>query len=471
MLILLIAGGIAFYKFVILKPEKKYDKFFEVYESKVSKFLKATIAPIQNTMIESGTVTLETNYDQQLNGITTMSFSFKSGIDFDDQKLSIGGNLKENNKQTFEALMYLINNKLYVSSSEVYSRVLLLGDISEAVDVTEIFNKTRPGDLTTIVEKINGHALKSLEKADYSSKETKINLNGKSLFVSDSILTVNEKNIKEISKDFGNRIKSDTDLIEKLANLTDVSKEEILSSLEEALSEVDETEVPQFETKIELYTNLLNNKFAGVKVTSDNNAIFNLVCDDKTIILTFGDIELKALSSDGKKYDVTVKMNGEDLFTGTVTKNGENNYTIETIISDYVIKLTFGYDVSDTVINKNVEFELSQDDVYFKVKYDGKTEYNVPFEELNIERAVDYNELTEEQKQEIMDNLDAAMSKSALYSSLKDLFVSSRRQSSYIDNSEACSYATCDECTGNTCECKYLDDYDDIVTITCPRNY
>ncbi len=478
-IILLIAGGLAFYKFYILKPEKKYDKFFDVYQKNVENFLKATVTPIEKTMMVSGDLAFESNYEE-LKGINSFDLNYKIGVDFENEKLEMQGKLAENNREVFNAITYLVNNKLYLSSSKVYDKLLMIADVGDQIDISEIFSQTKPSDISYMINSINTYMIKALEKADYSSKETKIDINGKSIFVSDSILTINEKNYQSILKAFAEGMKNDTKLIEVLSSISDTDKDTIIAYMDTIGSDVECSEdvectdnIPRpFETKIELYTDLITTKFAGLKVSRDNETVIDLVYDDQTVILKGNNYSLKAISTDGKKYDVTLSL-GDEEYTATVTKNTESNYTIETIIQEVNVKVTIGYEVSETVITKNIGLEAKYEDIYFKVKYDSKTEYNVEIANIDINNAVVYDQLSDEEKEKIITNIDKAIDDSALYKDLYDMFNPSYQTPDYsvTDVPAACSYATCDNCSGNTCECEYLDEDWKLATVTCPRNY
>ena len=424
-LLLVIVAVVAavFLKFFYFKPENNYNRVFTVYQKKVEKLLKQTVSPIESTFLESGSVTVDSNI-AELSNLKNLKVDYTLGIDLANNKLEASAGLTEDQKEIINAAVYLLNNKLYLSSSKLYSKVLMLADIEEQIDFSELMTIVKVDDIIYLINSNNKYLIESLKNADYSSKYIKLNINGDNELVTDNTMIVNKNNIGKIIDSYVKSVKADKRLIKIMANLMQMEESEVTSALDEINNEELYSSFDAV-VKIDLYTKLFGTKVAGLKVTVDNNTVFDMVCNSKNVIVkAAGGFDFTAISEDGKKFALSLKYESQELFVGSLTINNDNTYTIETTIQEYNIKVTVGYTLKGNTIDKTLIVEVNYNSEYLKLTYNGKTEYNVDIANLDVSNAVDINTLSNKELTTIYDNFEKALKNSSLYDMLSDVLSS-----------------------------------------------
>ena len=480
LLIVAVIAAVVVYKFVILKPNKAYGQVFNVYKEKVGKALDLTIAPINNSILETGDITLETNYEE-LKDFNNLNIGYRFGIDYDHKKIELTTNIKENDKEVLKTIVYLVNNKIYLSSEQIFSKMLLLGDFDGTFDMNDVFENVKTTDIAYAVKSLGNHFISALDYADYSSKDTKISIGGKNTLVTDNIMIINDKNIDTILKSFLKSIKNDTKLLEVLANISEIDQAEISSYIDSYVAEDHKYEAD--EVKVHVYTKYFTTQVVSIKVSVTDNGtpkdIISVIFDKKNIEIITDYYKVSAKSTDGKNYDVTVYEQEQELFNCKLTINDNNKYAFETTISGYTVKASYeiNKEESDHIIKANVE--ISRDSTYLKVSLNNKIQYNVELGDAKVSSAVDVNKLSSDDQTKIEKNIKKLMNNSKVINSFltitgyKSLIETSTNSKTSKTLTEMCNEkdTICSKCTGNSCECIYHDMLPDAKTIYCPRNY
>ena len=484
LLVVLLIAAVVVYKFVFLKADKAYDQVFNVYKEKVSKALDATVAPIDNSILETGNISIETDVEE-LKDFNNLVIDYRFGLDYANKKVELTTNIKESDKEVLKSVIYLINNKVYLSSEEIYSKMLLIDDMSDIFDMNELFENVKTPDISYAVKGIGNHFINALDNADYSTKDTKIKIGNKSTMVTDNIMIINEKNLNKILKSFFKSVKEDNKLMEVLAEISEVDKTVIDSYIDEFLA-ADNT-YDAFELKTHVYTKFFTTKMVGLKMslTSEGTTmdLFDATFDKNDISVNVMNMyKLTAKSTDGKNYDVVLYQDDTEMFNCKITKNSENSYVFETTVDLYTFKVSYDYkeENSDQLIN--LIFEVNSDSEYMKVSLNSKTQYNMELGDVNVSSAVDVNKLSSMDQTKIERNIKKIINNSKALDSLltmtgyKDVIENTSSNTSATTTkttTEMCKDkdTVCSNCTGNTCKCVYHDMLLDAQTIYCPRNY
>ena len=478
LLIVIIIAAILFYKFIILKSENTYNKVLNLYAKKVKDSL-SVIEPIEDSIMQSGNITIETNIED-IKDLNNTTLEYKYGLDFVNKKIELSANIKENDKYILNALIYLINNKLYLSSEQVYNKMLLMGDYSQLFNISDVLGNMQSSDIIYSVNSVNNSFIKALEKAHYESKDTKINIDSKKVLVTDNIMVINQSNIDSIIKDFYNSIKEDTRLVGIIANFTGYSTDSINSDIDDYLNK--EHEYDFDEVTIHIYTKPFTTKLVGINILMDNQETFSMVFNKKNIIITIvDDIKIEAKSANGKEYDVSFYYKGEKKYTFKVTKNNANSYVIEFTIQDYNYKINIDCKKDSNEYTAKVVTEISKDSQYLKVLVNNRIQYNFEVANVNVYSAVDFNTLSSAEQNTIYSNMEKLMDNSkiveSLFGYLGYVSIANSMNKVEIENdnsSELCKKSSiiCDKCTGSTCKCEYYDSSAGVwFEVDCPRNY
>ena len=480
LLIVAIVAAVIVYKFVILKPNKAYDQVFNIYKEKVSKALDFTIAPIESSVLESGNLLIETNVNE-LKDFNKLNIGYQIGVDYSNKKIELTADIKEDSKNILKVATYLFNNKLYLSSEQIYSKMLLFGNV---YDTDSLFENVKASDISYILKGVGNHFIKALDNATYESQDTKIKIGDKSTLVTDNIMVINEKNLDKILKSFYKEIKEDNKLLEVITSISGIERDDVIAYIDAYLAE--EHKYNAGEIRIHVYTKIFTTKVVGIKASASSNNetidIFNAVFDKKDISINIMDkYKVVAKSTDGNNYDVTFYNGNDEVFKCKITKNGENNYTFETNYEEYIIKVTGDYKEENSDIIMKMVFDVNKGDEYLKVSIDTKTQYNMELGEANVSGAVDVNKLTSEDMTKIEKNVKKVINNSKALKSILSAYgyddfleESTSKKSSNNNSTDKCKSSSiiCGECTGNTCECEYYNSTSSKwEKLTCPRNY
>ena len=481
LIVALVAAGVV-YKFVLLKPDKAYAQVFNLYKEKVGKALDLTISPIESSILETGNITIETNYDD-LKDLNDLIIGYKFGIDYNHKKIEFAADINEKSKEVLKAVVYLVNNKIYLSSEQIYSKMLQIGNFTGIIDTNEIFDNVKAADIAYAVKSIGNHFISSLDNADYSSKDTKINVGGKSVQVTDNIMTINANNFDKIMKSFYSKIKNDIKLIEIISNLTGTDVEQINTYIDSYVAEeYDNSGVNSVgELNVHIYTKLFTNKLVGIKADTNykgnKQEIINIVFDKKNIEIIMDNYKIIAKSDDGKNYDVTVYEEDKETFNCKITINGDYDYSFETENDDYAVKITYKKVDSDYIMTASIK--IIEETEYVKLDINSKTQYNIELDDVTISSAVDVNNLTSKDQTKVVNNIEKIISNSKAIKSLlimlgyDDLIESTTESNSSKSLTEMCKDkdTVCSKCSGSICECVYHDGLIDEKSIDCPKSY
>ena len=451
-IILLIAGGVfAYFKFFNLGPDQVYNKLINKYNTATETFLNKNIDKMNNSFLESGSIKIDTNIEE-IKDFKDYSLDYSLGIDMTSNKIKASIGLSKENQKSFDILSYIVENKLYLKSDDIYDSTLLIDDLSDIIDFNEIANNYKPEDIKYLISTYNDALENAIQKARYSSEKSEININGKNVKVTDNIMIINEKNYNDILTTFINQIKNNTRMIEIISNLTSMDKEEIISSLDIS----NYPDMDSFEIKVDVYTKPIFNEVVGVDIIANDSKVFTMN---------------KESDKNQDTYNITFKE-----YTGKLIRQKNGKITFTTNVDDYSFTINLQNKMENASSITNIELNLSQDDNYLIISITDNMEYNQSISDINIKNAIDINDLSEEEYDSIIDNV----SKITGYIGLPDIKNSVNDFTDfdgiYSEDSnniypDECRYATCDKCSGSTCTCKYIDISFNEKTITCPNSY
>lgn len=229
-------------------------------------------------------------------------------------------------KELLAASMNIENDNAYIFLKDIYSKYLLVP--SEGLDkMFKTFENTKDYE---IVLKYFKNAFKKSLKDEYFTKEnTSISLNGKNVKVSKNNLVLNEKNITEIANVLSEEL-NNKEFIESCSRITDTSEEKIRNGLEELKENVDIEET----LIVTIYTQGLQNKFAGISFQDENEkfSIFKNTETNYSYEVTAnrqnfkGDIEIKV----SNKKDANIKLSFDiDGIKGFITFDFVSNENVD----------------------------------------------------------------------------------------------------------------------------------------------
>ena len=362
-LIALIAGGVfAYFKLVKNKPqaifEKAISKAFEMTEKTAKNEGKLDIELSASLNSTSQDMMMANTYLQMIKLNLTTEFNMDKKVlnqdisvsAFDGPVISVEGLIQDNN-------IYFLLNNIYSKYIQVPSEEM------EGVEPNEIFNTENIEVSEKLVKE-----LKQILLDEVNSKE----LTQENVEVDGDKLT--KTTVKFTAKEIEQIVTKLTVELYKISPVNDVKN--IVEGLEQIEIDEEDAENDNY-LEISIYTKRLTGKIVKTEIAMIN------VADDEAIVVTIAEKE-------DEKVEITFAMNEDSIatnkavtmFTLTIKEEGKNKGTV--------------------TLKANIDEAASS--VTITAKY--SIDYNAKVEPKNVRNSINANDLTEEDMNEMMTNIE-----------------------------------------------------------------
>lgn len=359
---LIAAGGFVYLKFFNNKPQKIFEKAiskaFEMTEKTAKNEGKLDIELSASLNSTSQDMMMANTYLQMIKLNLTTEFNMdkkvlNQGISvsaFDEPVLSVEGLIQDNN-------IYFLLNNIYSKYIQVPSEEM------EGVETNEIFNTENIEVSEKLVKE-----LKQILLDEVNSKE----LTQENVEVDGDKLT--KTTVKFTAKEIEQIITKLTVELYKISPVNDVKN--IVEGLEQIEIDEEDAENDNY-LEISIYTKRLTGKIVKNEIAMIN------VTDDEAIVVTIAEKE-------DEKVEITFAMNEDSIatnkavtmFTLTIKEEGENKGTV-----------TLKANIDETASSVTITAKYSID-------------YNAKVEPKNVRNSINANDLTEEDMNEMMTNIE-----------------------------------------------------------------
>lgn len=362
-LMALIAGGVfAYFKLVKNKPqaifEKAISKAFEMTEKTAKNEGKLDIELSASLNSTSQDMMMANTYLQMIKLNLTTEFNMDKKVlnqdisvsAFDEPVISVEGLIQDNN-------IYFLLNNIYSKYIQVPSEEM------EGVEPNEIFNTENIEVSEKLVKE-----LKQILLDEVNSKE----LTQENVEVDGDKLT--KTTVKFTAKEIEQIVTKLTVELYKISPVNDVKN--IVEGLEQIEIDEEDAENDNY-LEISIYTKRLTGKIVKTEIAMIN------VADDEAIVVTIAEKE-------DEKVEITFAMNEDSIatnkavtmFTLTIKEEGKNKGTV--------------------TLKANIDEAASS--VTITAKY--SIDYNAKVEPKNVRNSINANDLTEEDMNEMMTNIE-----------------------------------------------------------------
>lgn len=407
----------------------------KVYKSMITSASESIIANDVATNSKANLTTaveLETDIDELEDVIDELAVSANIQYDLDTREVLAKAKIDKGSESYLDGQVFvnLLEKKIYVGETNLFDKLVSIEIPEEVLDaVEEVWDEDEE---LTVDKSVAKKAAKRFAKAIndnllpeyFSSQKVTVNINGKDKKVTDNALVLEGD---DFVKAYVNALETLKDDKEFLACYKD--EDQIKDALEILLDEMEDVE---FEGCIEAhyYTSGLFNSFVGAAIVStdeyDDQAVIEIVAQDKKTY----DVALKAISYGDE----------EELLNAKVIVN----------------KMT------DKEVDMEVELDI-EDEGTLKVKFACATVYGKAVEALDISKAVAMEDLSDDNKTEITDNLED----SPLYELLEDYMY----EDDYTYDDDDSDYDLPEGVTLNEGEGCVLTYDDDVVKFLVPSTF
>ncbi len=359
---LIAAGGFVYLKFFNNKPQKIFEKAiskaFEITEKTAKNEGKLDIELSASLNSTSQDMMMANTYLQMIKLNLTTEFNMDKKVlnqdisvsAFDEPVISVEGLIQDNN-------IYFLLNNIYSKYIQVPSEEM------EGVEPNEIFNTENIEVSEKLVKE-----LKQILLDEVNSKE----LTQENVEVDGDKLT--KTTVKFTAKEIEQIITKLTVELYKISPVNDVKN--IVEGLEQIEIDEEDAENDNY-LEISIYTKRLTGKIVKTEIVMIN------VADDEAIVVTIAEKE-------DEKVEITFAMNEDSIatnkavtmFTLTIKEEGENKGTV--------------------TLKANIDEAASS--VTITAKY--SIDYNAKVEPKNVRNSINANDLTEEDMNEMMTNIE-----------------------------------------------------------------
>lgn len=404
LIVLLVVGGALAYYFLVLSPTKMINKIVNNNYIKFSNVMekasdKEELTAAAKSVAINGSLSLSSTSGSYatLDG-TKIGFYF--GFDVENEKIYSILKLSQKNVDMLDLTLYLKEKVLYFFSKEIFKETISMDVSGEFPVTTENEDNYNITEVLYLTDKAKNVFLEKMNKNKITKSITNREINGKKVMSAKLAYVVDNEEYKNLVKEILTAYINDDKALEaiyKLDSETYLSKEEVKESLNESLKNIEDIET----FTINLYFNLLNNELISVEIINKDMNLSVDVLDDIYYI----------------KYSLksTNQENGVDTETVTykadVTYNSTGNKMSGTIMKDkekYVFNFTVKED-SDVKTTSNFKVEIYDDTESIKpsstIIIDYTSELNSTIKDMEINKSIKYEDLTEEQMNEIMTNI------------------------------------------------------------------
>lgn len=362
-----VIGALCLVLFGLKSPEK-------IYKGMLSKAINESLAgeaATANSAIVESTVKISTDIDDAKDMLDGLAVDAKVQYDRAAQQAVVDLNVAKGKEKylNLKAMGDLVAKVAAVEESNLYSKMVKADIPDEFYEgLEEVLGKDYTFETDAAANKkaakILYSTIESNIKPEWFSKEkVTTQENGK---LTDNMLTIRETELEDLIVATVKSLRTNNDFLNCFTY-----RDEIVDMLDSIQDEVEDMSDEDVVYTVHLYTK--GNKFAGAALVHRDEYY-----EEEEII----EIEKKSK----KEYEIRFETNdGSDL---------EVLQTIKVVAN----KL----DTNDLDVEVTIDIE---DEGYITVAATTNAKYNKSIELLDVSKAVDYTELTEDDMQEIMDNL------------------------------------------------------------------
>ncbi len=370
--IIAIAAGVGIYYY--MSQYKSADKRIDAVFSGMNKFAASLKA--EKIEAKSGTFDLSLAFDYDTTSISG-KIDGRYAYDLEKKIMDYGINISSLNmkndgedlelidKEPLKLKLYTADAKAYVLLENFYENYIY----SDIEQYDELFDGIEQNDInyTVILQGII-NAIKSGLKATSNTQTVKqVTLDGKTQKANVVTIILNKDNQKKLTEKAVNSLKNNTKALEEMAKLANKTVDELKTSLDEKLKEVEYSDEAK---TLEIITNTKGTALVGLRLY-----------DDK------GNMELASVTNG---YKLSFKEDNKDVLNLSYTSTSTTNSTVEETSSK--IELT-AYDENDKLTKISLESNV-KDDINPKV------------EKINTKNSVSANNISPADQQKILTNIN-----------------------------------------------------------------
>lgn len=253
--------------------------------------------------------------------LNSMNYSGTNFISVKEKYMIANYTIKNDSNTLLDMNMYYKNGIAYLGLGELFDKLIEIPvDEENSKKVNDLFLNINSSNIEVILREIKNAFEDAIKDEKIVKEKTTLDIDGKSVNVVNNKLVIDKSNEERISKKLSDYLKNSDDFLDNFSKEFGVSKEDIISFLEDDTYTSEE----DYKVVINLYTNGFLNNFVSTKIEFIEN-------DEKIVDFEFSRNGLKisddmlvfTINEDEKdKYSINLKYESDGMsveLSGTAT--------------------------------------------------------------------------------------------------------------------------------------------------------
>ncbi len=253
--------------------------------------------------------------------LNSMNYSGTNFISVKEKYMIANYTIKNDSNTLLDMNMYYKNGITYLGLGELFDKLIEIPlDEENSKKVNDLFLNINSSNIEVILREIKNAFEDAIKDEKIVKEKTTLDIDGKSVNVVNNKLVIDKSNEERISKKLSDYLKKSDDFLDNFSKEFGVSKEDIISFLEDDSYTSEE----EYKMVINLYTNGFLNNFVSTKIEfiENDEKIVNFEFNKNSIKIS-DDMLVFTIKEDEKdKYSINLKYELDGMsveLSGTAT--------------------------------------------------------------------------------------------------------------------------------------------------------
>lgn len=254
--------------------------------------------------------------------LNSMNYSGTNFISVKEKYMIANYTIKNDSNTLLDMNMYYKNGIAYLGLGELFDKLIEIPlDEENSKKVNDLFLNINSSNIEVILREIKNAFEDAIKDEKIVKEKTTLDIDGKSVNVVNNKLVIDKSNEERISKKLSDYLKNSDDFLDNFSKEFGVSKEDIISFLEDDSYTSEE----DYKMVINLYTNGFLNNFVSTKIEfiENDEKIVNFEFNKNSIKISDDDMLVFTIKEDEKdKYSINLKYELDGMsveLSGTAT--------------------------------------------------------------------------------------------------------------------------------------------------------
>lgn len=254
--------------------------------------------------------------------LNSMNYSGTNFISVKEKYMIANYTIKNDSNTLLDMNMYYKNGITYLGLGELFDKLIEIPlDEENSKKVNDLFLNINSSNIEVILREIKNAFEDAIKDEKIVKEKTTLDIDGKSVNVVNNKLVIDKSNEERISKKLSDYLKKSDDFLDNFSKEFGVSKEDIISFLEDDSYTSEE----DYKMVINLYTNGFLNNFVSTKIEfiENDEKIVDFEFNKNSIKISDDDMLVFTIKEDEKdKYSINLKYELDGMsveLSGTAT--------------------------------------------------------------------------------------------------------------------------------------------------------